>query len=339
MTFPAVRAGSESARLSEIAIETHELRKEFGAKVAVADLTLTVPRGEIFGFLGPNGAGKSTSVKMLLGLVRPTSGTSVVLGHPAGNVPTLARIGFLPEHFRFHDWLTAAEFLDLHGRLYRMDPSRRRKRIGEVLELVGLAEHARRRLSGFSKGMLQRIGLAQALLHAPELVFFDEPTSALDPFGRRLVRTIIQEIKAQGTTVFLNSHLLSEVEVTCDRVAFIRDGVVLQTLGLHEMAAGHRTVELRVDAVTPALLERLTSLVDEWRFLDEDELVSTRDIAPHPADAQLPVALELITCDEHLPLIARETVAAGAQLYALMPRRTSLEQLFLDIVGTEDSGQ
>lgn len=330
---------SESAQLSEIAIETHELRKEYGAKVAVADLTLTVPRGEIFGFLGPNGAGKSTSVKMLLGLVHPTSGTSMVLGHPAGHVPTLARIGFLPEHFRFHEWLTATEFLDLHGRLCGMDPAHRRKRISEVLELVGLAEHAHRRLSGFSKGMLQRIGLAQALLHAPELAFFDEPTSALDPFGRRLVRTIIQEIKAQGTTVFLNSHLLSEVEVTCDRVAFIRDGVVLQTLELHEMAGGHRTVELRVDAVTPALLDRLTPLVEEWRLLEADENSPFGGQTSYPADAQLPAGLELVTCDDHLPLIARETLAAGARLYALTPRRTSLEQLFLDIVGMEDSGQ
>ncbi len=325
--------------MSEWAIQTTALRKEYGAKVAVADLTLAVPRGEVFGFLGPNGAGKSTAVKMLLGLVRASGGSALVLGKPAGDVPTLARIGFLPEHFRFHEWLTATELLDLHGRLARMDRARIRKRSGEVLELVGLADHAQRPLSGFSKGMLQRIGLAQALLHAPDLVFFDEPTSALDPFGRRLVRTIIQQVKAQGTTIFLNSHLLSEVEVTCDRVAFIKGGVVLRTLSLHELADERTHLELRVDAVTPALLERLAPLVDEWRFLDDDESPLDHTAAHPRAGGDQPSGLELVTCADHVPAIARETLAAGAQLYALTPRRTSLEQLFLDIVGMEDSGQ
>ncbi|MGH2514880.1 MAG: ABC transporter ATP-binding protein, partial [Ktedonobacterales bacterium] len=280
--------------MAELVIETNGLRKEYGAKVAVADLTLAVPRGEVFGFLGPNGAGKSTSIKMLLGLVRPTGGTATVLDHPAGHARTLARIGFLPEHFRFHDWLTATELLALHGRLNRMDAAFCRKRTAEVLDMVGLTEHARRPLSGFSKGMLQRIGLAQALLHAPELVFLDEPTSALDPLGRRMVRTILQQIKAQDTTVFLNSHLLSEVEVTCDRVAFIKEGVVLRTLGLHEIAAGKSHFELRVDAVTPALLDALAPLVEEWRFLDGDDDEASASAAGEPCgqDSTVPNRLE-----------------------------------------------
>ncbi len=328
--------------MTEPVIETTGLRKEYGAKVAVADLTLSVPRGEVFGFLGPNGAGKSTSIKMLLGLVRATGGEARVLGRPPGDTSALAHIGFLPEHFRFHEWLTARELLALHGRLQRMDTARCRKRTAEVLELVGLAEHADRALSGFSKGMLQRIGIAQALLHSPELVFLDEPTSALDPFGRRLVRGIIQQVKAQGTTVFLNSHLLSEVEVTCDRVAFIRDGVVLRTLGLHEMQSGKQHLELRVDPVTPELLQRLAPLVDEWRFLDEEEAaVPSAWLAPEPPKAGdgVPAALELVADPECAPRIAQATLDAGARLYALIPRRTSLEQLFLDIVGMEDSGQ
>lgn len=339
--------------MTELAIETTGLRKEYGAKVAVADLTLAVPRGEVFGFLGPNGAGKSTSIKMLLGLVRATGGSALVLGSPPGDTPTLKRIGFLPEHFRFHEWLTARELLALHGRLERMEMALCRKRTAEVLELVGLAEHADRALSGFSKGMLQRIGIAQALLHSPELVFMDEPTSALDPFGRRLVRGIIQQLKAQGTTVFLNSHLLSEVEVTCDRVAFIRDGVVLQTLGLHEMHSGKQHLELRVDAVSPVLLERLAPLVDSWRFLDGDDAAtsvsaSATEAAHAPArtctpaavaDDGAPTTLELVADVECAPRIAQATLDAGARLYALIPQRTSLEQLFLDIVGMEDSGQ
>jgi ABC-2 type transport system ATP-binding protein len=325
--------------LAELAIQTIGLRKEFGAKVAVADLTLEVPRGEIFGFLGPNGAGKSTAVKMLLGLVRPSGGAAMVLGEPAGHQRTRARIGFLPEHFRFHEWLTATELLALHGRLYGMERRACRKRAGEVLDLVGLAEHAKRPLSGFSKGMLQRIGLAQALLHSPDLIFFDEPTSALDPFGRRLVRTVIQQVKAQGATVFLNSHLLSEVEVTCDRVAFIKEGVVLHSLSLHKMNQEHTRFLLRVDAVTPALLERIAPLVEEWRFAADEELEELPAQEDACVSGDLPRTLELVLAPRAAPLVAQATVAAGACLYALAPRRTSLEQLFLDIVGSEDSGQ
>ena len=326
--------------MADLAIETNKLRKEYGAKVAVADLTLEVTRGEIFGFLGPNGAGKSTCVKMLLGLVHPTAGSALVLGHPLGHIPALAHIGFLPEHFRFHEWLTAREFLALHGRLARMDSDTCHARIAEALEMVGLIEHANHQLSSFSKGMLQRIGIAQALLHTPDLVFFDEPTSALDPFGRRLVRTILQQVKAQGATVFLNSHLLSEVEVTCDRVAFIKGGVVLHTLGLHELSGSQMRLIIRVDQVTPRLLERLAALSTEWRFLEnrEDGTPTLKADASRD-ETGWPTRIELVTSEAQLPVIANEIVAVGARLYEFTPQRPSLEQLFLDIVGSEDSGQ
>jgi ABC-2 type transport system ATP-binding protein len=336
--------------VTDTVIQTNRLRKTYGTKVAVADLTLQVPRGEVFGFLGPNGAGKSTAVKMLLGLVRPDGGQARVLGQPPGHTATLARIGFLPEHFRFHEWLQATEFLDLHGKLYGMSPEARRKRIPEVLELVGLYEHSKRQLSGFSKGMLQRIGLAQALLNEPELVILDEPTSALDPFGRILVRGIIREMKARGTTVFLNSHLLGEVEATCDRASFIREGVVLRTLSLHDLQAESLRVELRVDAVTPQLLAMLSDLVVEWRFLDTDladtvlsHARETRQVAGY-SQATTAVAtanaLELtLQHEDMLPVVAERTIESGAKLYALTPRKVSLEQLFLEIVGSEDSGQ
>src|SRR5438093_1727288 len=210
--------------MSDLVIETQGLRKTFGAKVSVADLTLDVPRGEVFGFLGPNGAGKSTAVKMLLGLVRPDGGNARVLAHPPGHMAALARIGFLPEHFRFHEWLQAGEFLDLHGRLYGMPAARRRARIPEALELVGLIEHSRRQLSGFSKGMLQRAGLAQALMNEPELVVLDEPMSGLDPIGRKEVRDLMLELRDQGTTVFFSTHILSDVEAITDRVAIVARG-------------------------------------------------------------------------------------------------------------------
>lgn len=326
-------------------IETQRLRKTFGAKVAVADLTLQVPKGEVFGFIGPNGAGKSTAVKMLLGLVHPDGGEARVLGAKPGTQSVMARIGFLPEHFRFHEWLTAAEFLDLHGRLYGMSKEARRRRIPEILELVGLIEHSRRQLSGFSKGMLQRIGLAQALLNEPELVILDEPTSALDPFGRMLVRGIIRDLKARGTTVFLNSHLLGEVEATCDRVSFIREGVVLRTLSLRDVNAGLVHAELRVDGVTPELLSTLSDIVIEWRFLDsegpESHGPAQLEHAGSTAVAEsLATALDLtLQSEEMLPLVAERVLRTGARMYALTPHKVSLEQLFLEIVGSEDSGQ
>jgi ABC-2 type transport system ATP-binding protein len=243
--------------MSSPAIETHHLRKVFGEKVAVEDLTLKVERGEVFGFLGPNGAGKTTSVKMLLSLIQATSGSAEMLGARLGTPEVRARVGFLPEHFRFHDWLTAREFLNLHAELYKMPEERTKQRVPELLELVGLTPHASKRLRTFSKGMLQRIGLAQALLNYPELVILDEPTSGLDPVGRRLVRDIIRDLREGGTTVFLNSHLLSEVEITCDRVAFIKHGKIIQTSVIQSLIEGELTVSIRARQLTPTMVQGL----------------------------------------------------------------------------------
>lgn len=298
------------------AIETNSLRKVFGEKIAVADLTLTVERGEVFGFLGPNGAGKTTAVKMLLGLIASTSGEGKVLGKQLGDPQGRERIGFLPEHFRFHDWLTAKEFLRLHGELYRMSPERLVKRIPELLDLVGLAPHAEKRLRTFSKGMLQRIGLAQALLNDPELVLLDEPTSGLDPVGRRLVRDIIHNLREGGTTVFLNSHLLSEVEITCDRVAFIKHGVVLRTSVLQDLVEGELTVEIRARGLTAEVVNGLSRWSSSARA-DGEHLSLTL-----PGEAALPD-------------INRYLVECGVDVYSLSPQKISLEDLFVQIVGTD----
>jgi ABC-2 type transport system ATP-binding protein len=303
---------------SSLAIETRGLRKEFGEKVAVADLTLQVQRGEIFGFLGPNGAGKTTSVKMLLGLIAPTSGTATLLNRPLRDRQARAKIGFLPEHFRFHEWLRADEFLDLHGRLYGMDKQARAVVIPDLLKLVGLADRAATLLKAFSKGMLQRIGLAQALLNTPDLVFLDEPTSGLDPIGRRLVREIINGLRQEGTTVFLNSHLLSEVELTCDRVAFIRGGVVLQTATLSEFEKESILVTLRVGQPTPDLLDKLV------QFGEGVEL--------EKANGRIHLSL---AGEAQIPQLASWLVGAGYTLYELSPHRLSLEERFLQIVGEE----
>ena len=298
------------------AIEIHSLRKVFGEKVAVADLTLTVERGEVFGFLGPNGAGKTTAVKMLLGLIAPTSGEGKLLGLPLGDHMGRERVGFLPEHFRFHDWLTAEEFLRLHGELYRMSSERLKRRVPELLDLVGLAPHAGKRLRTFSKGMLQRIGLAQALLNDPELVLLDEPTSGLDPVGRRLVRDIIHDLRKGGTTVFLNSHLLSEVEITCDRVAFIKHGVVLRTSILQELVEGELTVEVRARGLTSEVLSGLSRWSPSVRA-DGEHLSLT------------------LAGEADLPEINRYLVERGVDVYSLSPQNISLEDLFIQIVGTD----
>jgi ABC-2 type transport system ATP-binding protein len=298
------------------AIETDLLRKTFGENVAVRGLTLQVAHGEVFGFLGPNGAGKTTSLKMFLGLVAPTSGRAMLLGAPLGDRTVRGEIGFLPEHFRFHDWLTAQEFLTLHGRLYRMDASRLRGRLNELLELVGLTPFRDKRLRTFSKGMLQRIGLAQALLNNPKLVFLDEPTSGLDPVGRRLVRDIIHDLRERGTTVFLNSHLLSEVEITCDRVAFIKHGEVLRVSDLKALATGATGVTIHARGVTPDTLAGLNQWAQEVR-LDGDRLsLSVPD-------------------DAALPAITRYLVAQNVDVYGIAAQRLSLEDLFIQIVGTD----
>ena len=298
------------------AIETNNLRKTFDENVAVRGLTLQVEQGEVFGFLGPNGAGKSTTIKMLLGVVAPTAGKAMLLGAPLGDRATRARIGFLPEHFRFHDWLTAREFLQLHGELYGMTGTLLKEKIGELLELVGLTPFRDKHLRTFSKGMLQRIGLAQALLNDPALVFLDEPTSGLDPVGRRLVRDIIHDLRERGTTIFLNSHLLSEVEITCDRVAFIKHGEVIRVSELKSLVNGATRVTVRASGLTPDIIAGLNQWGKDLRADGNQVMLTVSDEAA-------------------LPAINRYLVASDAQVYALTPEHVSLEDLFIQIVGTD----
>ncbi len=279
-------------------------------------LTLEVPRGIVFGFLGPNGAGKTTTMRILLGLAAPSEGRARVLGQPPGNVAIRRKIGFLPEHFSFYDWLTASELLRLHGRLYGMSPASLQQRVPVLLGLVGLTDHAEKRLKHFSKGMLQRIGLAQALLNDPELIFLDEPTSGLDPVGRRLVRDIIKAQRERGATVFLNSHLLSEVEITCDRVAFIKHGEVLETRELHGVAEEAVRVSMRARKLSEEAITGLSPWASSRR-LEGERLSFT------------------VTSAEVLPEILRFLVGRGVDVYEVTPQRTSLEEMFLEIVGTD----
>ena len=300
------------------AIETNQLRKVFGDNAAVKSLTLQVQPGEVFGFLGPNGAGKTTSIKMLLSLIAPTSGSATLLGAPPGDRAVRGRIGFLPEHFRFHDWLSADEFLSLHGQLYNMSAQQLQPRITELLEMVGLAPFRKKQLRTFSKGMLQRIGLAQALLNNPDLVFLDEPTSGLDPVGRRLVRDIIHDLRRKGTCVFLNSHLLSEIEVTCDRVAFIKHGEVIQVVELKTLEDVKASVTIRAKGMSSETIAGLS----RWG----------QDVRVDGEHISMAIANEMA-----LPEITRYMVAQGADVFAVTPQRLSLEELFIQIVGTDGS--
>jgi ABC-2 type transport system ATP-binding protein len=306
-------------------IETQDLRKTYGAVVAVDSLTLSVDRGEVFGFLGPNGAGKTTTIKMLLGLVHPTSGRARILDSTPGDPQVMGRVGFLPEHFRFHPWLTAGGFLDLHGRLYGLTTGQRAERIPALLERVRLADRSNTRLSEFSKGMLQRIGLAQALLNNPDLVFLDEPTSGLDPVGRYEVRDVIRELRNSGATVFLNSHFLSEVEVTCDRIAIVKHGRVVRIGRLDALTTQSTEVEIRAAGMTPELIAGLA----RWGRVSDQVLAANR-VPDDPASLTITVENEAV-----LPVLAEWLVRSGVRLYSLAPKRLSLEELFMRTMSEE----
>ncbi len=301
-----------------LAIQTNHLHKSFGDKVAVRDLSLIVRRGEIFGFLGPNGAGKSTSIKMLLGLVKPGGGEAFVLGMPSTDVDVRRKIGFLPEDFSFYEWLTAEELLDLHGRLSGVAAGTLRIRVPALLDMVGLTPHRDKRLQNFSKGMLQRIGLAQALIHEPALIFLDEPTSGLDPMGRRLVRDIIRAQRDRGATVFLNSHILSEIEITCDHVVFIREGEVVASRDLRDPQELETQVAVRGRGLTAEIVAGLAPWSTSTRMEEGTLTIAARS-------------------REALPELLRHLVTSGAEVYQFTPQRASLEDLFLKIMG-EDRG-
>lgn len=301
------------------AIETIALRKEYGRKIALHGLDLTVQPGEVFGFLGPNGAGKTTTVKILLGLVRSTSGQASLFGRPAGDAEARQRIGYLPENFRFHDWLTGAGLLEFHARLAGVSATERRARIPKVLDLVGLAGRGNDRISSYSKGMTQRIGLAQAIIHEPDVVLLDEPTSALDPVGRREVRDMIRSLQARGMTVFLNSHLLSEIEMVCDRVAIVDRGRVVRSGRLIDLIGGVPEVRVTVDRVDPGLLELLAA---------HGSITQVQDCTITLGVSDLEVA----------PKLADGLVRGGYRVYALVPSHQSLEDLFLSLVQSTSEG-
>ncbi len=291
------------------AIHLTNVHKSYGKTHAVRGVSLDIGAGEIFGFLGPNGAGKSTLVNMILGLVRPTAGSIEVFGHAAGTLEARRRIGFLPETFRFHEWLRGRELLEFHARLAGLPKDQRQGRVEQMLETVGLSRRGDDRISSYSKGMQQRIGIAQALLGDPPLVILDEPTSALDPIGRRDVRDLIRRLQSAGTTVFLNSHLLSEIERVSDRVAIITRGEVVASGDLGELLET-REVELRLGDGAEAALASLTGEVGPVQSVNGRFVLRVAD-------------------EEAVAALVRRLVASNVPVYDVRMRADTLEDLFV----------
>ena len=287
--------------------------------LALEALTLQVGQGEVFGFLGPNGAGKTTTLKLLMQLIYPTSGHAEILGRPVGDVEVKRRIGYLPENPYFYDYLTAEELLEYFSALFGHSAPESRRRAAALLDEVGIGAERRLQLRKFSKGMLQRVGIAQALINEPEVVFFDEPMSGVDPLGRREIRELVLRLRDRGCTVFFSSHVLSDAEALCSRVAILASGRLVAEGPLSEILAFKvRGWELVVSGLTDAALEHARSHVGVLR--------ATR-LGPQRYALELPLAVPP-------ERILAELVATGAALVSLNPLRDTLEDFFVRQVAT-----
>jgi len=308
-----------------LAVETVNLTKDFSVgfwrkrpRRVLDGLSLRVECGEIFGLLGPNGAGKTTTLKILLRLIFPTSGSAQILGRDTRDVATHQRIGYLPENPSFYDHLTAQEFLRYTGDLFGLSAAEIRRRSTDLLALVGLADSGGVQLRKFSKGMLQRVGLAQALINEPELVFLDEPMSGLDPLGRREVRDLILSLKQRGLTVFFSTHILSDAEMLCDRVAILNRGRMQGCGELREMLSlGVSTTEIVIDSPSLTLQEQLKPYGTAVR-------TGTRVRVQVPRESEVAAALELI-------------LGSGSRIVSVNPVKMSLEDYFLEQVSEDNS--
>ena len=299
-------------------LEVEHLARSYRANLSLKkywilrDLSFTVERGEIFGFIGPNGAGKTTTIKLIMDLVHPDAGAIRILGEPHQSVAVKKRLGFLPENPYFYDYLTAEEFLDFYGRLFGFSGEERRKKTTAMLERVGLANRRDRQLRKFSKGMLQRLGLAQALLNEPEFVILDEPMSGLDPVGRREVRDIILSLKAAGRTVFFSTHILSDTELICDRVGILSKGE-LKAVGSVSDLLGHQVShwEVAFSGIDPGSLPGILAVVSRE---GSETLATSRD-------------------EESMKGLVRAILERGGSLHSVIPQRASLEDIFLREIG------
>lgn len=303
------------------AIKTEGLTKHFydplrrQAVIAVDNLDLVVENSEIFGFLGPNGAGKTTTIKMLLGLLFPTSGQAWVLGNPIGDKKTREKVSYMPENPYFYDYMTGEDLLYFYGGLFGLKGPSLKKKVDELLELVGLSEHRKKQLNGYSRGMMQRIGIAQALLNDPQLLILDEPTSGLDPIAHKEVRELLIRLKEQGKTIFLCSHQLSDVEMVCDRVGIMNKGKLV-TVGRLEELLKVGEVEIAVEGLEPTKVEQIEKVALRVYKKDGDYLLY--------ADGE-----------EKAQEIVDFVRSNGGKIISMVPLRRSLEELFVEIIKEE----
>lgn len=301
-----------------VAIRAEGLTKRFfqrGEVVAVDHLDLEVEQGEIFGFLGPNGAGKTTTIKMLLGLIFPDEGGAEVLGHPAGDQEMRRKVSYLPENPYFYDHLTGGELLDFYGRLFGLSASDRAKRVDTLMDLVGLRNDKSKQLKQYSKGMMQRIGIAQALVNDPQLLIFDEPTSGLDPVAHIEIRKLIESLRDQGKTVFLSSHQLSDVELVCDRICILNYGKLVKAGRVDDLVSEGR-IEISASglpAETKGRLEKLGAVAGT----DGKALITV------PDESSVNEALDLIR-------------SSNGQVHSVIPLKRTLEEIFVETVGLAD---
>jgi ABC-2 type transport system ATP-binding protein len=296
-------------------LETFDLTKTYRGQGGCREVCLSLDAGQAFGLLGPNGAGKSTLVKTLLGLLLPESGGAHLLGKSLGDVAIRGKIGYLPENFRYHSWLSGQELVDVHGRLSGLRGGQLKQNVARAMALVGMEQHRQRKVGSYSKGMQQRIGLACALVNRPALVFLDEPTSALDPLGRRDVRVLIQQLKQEGVSVFLNSHLLGEVESVCDRVAVMIRGRIVETGSPDQLLLPTRRVRFQAEGLSDALAAQLAK-----RF------------GPVTALGGNVYECELAEAQVQTPLLVEALVGGGARVFGLQMHRETLEDAFIRLV-------
>ena len=286
--------------------------------VALQALTLNVRQGEVFGFLGPNGAGKTTAIKLLMQLIYPSSGRAEILGRPVGDVSVKRRIGYLPENPYFYDYLTAEELLDYFAGLFGCSPAERRRRVASLLDDVGVGAERRLQLRKFSKGMLQRVGIAQAIINDPEVVFFDEPMSGLDPLGRREIRELILRLRDRGCTVFFSSHVLSDAETLCSRVAILAGGRLAAEGDLSELLAFQaRAWELVVAGLSDTVRERVVA---------SGQVARATPLGAQRYALELPLSVDP-------DRVVTDLVAQGAQLVSINPVRETLEDFFVRTIG------
>ncbi|MCA9282563.1 MAG: ABC transporter ATP-binding protein [Phycisphaeraceae bacterium] len=309
-----------------LALDLRDVAKTYKGKVhALRGVDMRVHGGEVFGLLGPNGAGKSTLVKILMTVIRPTRCEGTLLGSPVGEKATLARVGYLPEHHKFPGYLTGAQVLDFYGAMAGVARGTRKRRIGELLDLVGMSDWGKKRVGGYSKGMRQRVGVAQALMNDPDLVLLDEPTDGVDPVGRRDIRDIVVRMKDRGKAVFINSHLLSELEQVCDRVAILVQGMVAQQGTIDELTKDQQRYEIEFASEDGA---RVAQMLDE---MDANGLPDSRVEGSR-------IRLSTVDAVAVQPMIDGLR-ARGVTIRSIRAMRPSLEDLFMVAVTDRETGR